>query len=204
MDIFKIYFDDNCNLIISLSIWIIIFFALISLIYFLIIRKKMRYDLVKVNIKLGNIGSAEFRPNKTDIQIAHKIWTELVTRKAAIPFDKENDVIEEVYNSWYAIFKKVRELIGEVPAELIRSNKSTKKIVEIATKTLNNGLRPHLTKWQSKFRSWNELNKEEFKDLTPQELQKKYPKYSELIEDLVKVNELLIQYAEELKKIIEK
>ncbi len=204
MDIFKIYFDDNYNLIISLSVWLIISIAIISLIYFFIIRKKMRYDLVKVNIKLGNIGSAEFRPNKTDIQIAHKIWTELVTRKAAIPIDKENDVIEEIYNSWYAIFQKVRELIGEVPAELIRSNKSTKKIVEIATKTLNDGLRPHLTKWQAKFRSWNESNKEDLKDLTPQELQKKYPQYSELVDDLVKVNELLIQYAEELKKIVEK
>jgi len=163
----------------------------------------MRFGLVKVDIKLGNVGSAEFRPNKNDLQIAHRIWTELVTRKAAIPIDKENDVIEEIYDSWYAMFQKVREFIGDIPADLIRHNKSTKEIVRIATQTLNDGLRPHLTKWQARFRTWSTSKKDKLMDMTPQEFQKDYPEYKYLIEDLMNVNQQLIQYAQELKKIID-
>lgn len=203
MDIFRLYFDDKCNLIISISIWFIVAVVILTVIYFIWIRKKMRFGLVKVDIKLGNVGSAEFRPNKNDLQIAHRIWTELVTRKAAIPIDKENDVIEEIYDSWYAMFQKVREFISDIPADLIRHNKSTKEIVRIATQTLNEGLRPHLTKWQARFRTWSASKKDKLMDMTPQDFQKDYPEYNYLIEDLMLVNGQLIQYAQELKKIID-
>ena len=203
MDLFRLFFDDKCNLIISISIWLIVVIIFILVIYLIWIRKRMRFGLVKVDIKLGNVGSAEFRPNKNDLQIAHRIWTELVTRKAAIPIDKENDVIEEIYDSWYAMFQKVREFIGDIPADLIRHNKSTKEIVRIATQTLNDGLRPHLTKWQARFRTWSTSKKDKLMDMTPQEFQKDYPEYKYLIEDLMNVNQQLIQYAQELKKIID-
>lgn len=203
MDLFRLFFDDNGNLIISISIWLIVVIIFILSIYLIWIRKRMRFGLVKVDIKLGNVGSAEFRPNKNDLQIAHRIWTELVTRKAAIPIDKENDVIEEIYDSWYAMFQKVREFIGDIPADLIRHNMSTKEIVRIATQTLNDGLRPHLTKWQARFRTWSTSKKDKLMDMTPQDFQKEYPEYKYLIEDLMLVNQQLIQYAQELKKIID-
>ncbi len=204
MDLFKLYFDENFNLIVQISIWLVVFVIVISLVYFIVIKKIYRYNLVKLDIKLGNVGSAEFRPNKTDLQIAHKIWTELITRKAAIPIDKENDIIEEIYDSWYALFQKVREFISEIPAELIRKNKSTKEIVRIATQTLNEGLRPHLTMWQARFRTWSSSKKDKMMDMTPQEFQKDYPQYKDLIDDLMNVNAQLMQYAQELKKIIDK
>jgi len=203
MDLFRLYFEDKCNLIISISSWLIVAIIFILAIYVIWIRRRMRFGLVKVDIKLGNVGSVEFRPNKNDLQIAHRIWTELVTRKAAIPIDKENDVIEEIYDSWYAMFQKVREFIGDIPADLIRHNKSTKEIVRIATQTLNDGLRPHLTKWQARFRTWSTSKKDKLMDMTPQDFQKDYPEYKYLIEDLMFVNEQLIQYAQELKKIID-
>lgn len=204
MDLFKLYLDENYNLIVQISIWLIILLNLIILVYFLVLKKVYRYNLVKLDIKLGNVGSAEFRPNKTDLQIAHKIWTELITRKAAIPIDQENDIIEEIYDSWYALFQKVREFISEIPAELIRKNKSTKEIIRIATQTLNEGLRPHLTMWQARFRTWSSSKKDKMMDMTPQEFQKEYPQYKDLIDDLLKVNAQLMQYAQELKKIIDK
>ncbi|MEP0984295.1 hypothetical protein [Ekhidna sp.] len=203
MDVFKVFFDDNWNLVIQISIWLVLLLLVLIGVYFIWLRFRMRFDLVKVDIKLGNVGVAEFRPNKTDLQIAHKIWTELVTRKAAIPIDKDHDVVEEIYNSWYAMFQKVREFISEIPAESIRKNKSTKEIVRIATQTLNDGLRPHLTRWQARFRTWSEAKKEKLMDMTPQELQQEYPEYNDLIEDLMRVNSQLIQYSQELKKIID-
>ena len=204
MDVFKVYFDNDYNLVVQISVWLILILVLLFLVYFFWLKNKFRYDLVKVDINLGNVGKAEFRPNKNDLQIAHKIWTELVTRKAAIPIDKDHDVIEEIYNSWYAMFQKVREFISDIPADLIRSNKSTKEIVRIATQTLNDGLRPHLTRWQARFRTWSESKKDEMMDMTPQEFQQKYPEYKDLIEDLMRVNGQLIQYSQELKKIIDK
>lgn len=204
MDVFKIYFDENYNLVIQISLWLVGILIILFLIYFFWLKNKLRYDLVKVDIKLGNVGTAEFRPNKSDLQIAHKIWTELVTRKAAIPIDKEHDVIEEIYNSWYTMFQKVREFISDIPADLIRNNKSTKEIVRIATQTLNDGLRPHLTRWQARFRTWSDAKKDKLMEMTPQELQKEYPEYNDLIEDLMKVNAQLIQYSQELKKIVDK
>lgn len=203
MDLIKIHFDNELNLVIQISIWVLGIIVLLSLIYFFWIRNKLRYDLVKVDIKLGNVGVAEFRPNKTDIQIAHKIWTELVTRKAAIPIDKDHDVIEDIYDSWYSMFQKVREFISDIPAHLIHKNKSTKEIIRIATQTLNDGLRPHLTRWQARYRTWSESKKEKLREMTPQEFQKEYPEYKDLIEDLMRVNHQLIQYAQELKKIID-
>lgn len=204
MDIFKVYFDNDSNLIIQISIWLVLTLIIVFTLYFLIVKRIFRYSLVKIDIKLGNVGTAEFRPNKNDLQIAHKIWTQLITRKAAIPIDKENDVIEEIYDSWYALFQKVREFISEIPAELIRNNSSTKEIVRIATQTLNDGLRPHLTKWQARFRQWSTAKKDKLMEMTPQDFQKEYPEYADLIVDLIKVNEQLIQYAQELKKIIDK
>ena len=203
MDFFKVYIDEHLNIVIQISVWIVIAVILLFILYYFLIRKFFKYNLVRVDIKLGNVGVAEFRPNKTDLQIAHKIWTELVTRKAAIPIDEDNDIIEDIYDSWYALFKKVRDFIGEIPADLVRNNKSTKEIIRIATQTLNEGLRPHLTKWQARFRTWSTSKKDKLMEMTPQEFQKEYPQYKDLIDDLMKVNRQLIQYAQELKKIID-
>lgn len=203
MDLFKIYFDtQKYTLSIDVSTWllsVLIILIIIAIIFRFSVR---RYRCVKLNIALGKIGSAEFSPNIEDLQIAHRIWTELITRKAAIPIDPDNDVITEVYDSWYALFTKVRELVANLPADLVRREKSTKEIVRIATATLNEGLRPHLTKWQVRFRNWYKANSEQLKTRSPQELQKDFPEFNELISDMLKINSQLIDYADELKKIL--
>lgn len=165
--------------------------------------KIRRFRLVKLDISLGKIGKAELQPNLEDIQIAHQIWTELVTRKAAIPIDPDHDVIVEVYDSWYALFTKIRDLIGNIPADLIKEEQSTKELIHIATATLNDGLRPHLTRWQARFRSWYDANAEKLKEVSPQELQRQFPKYSELISDMLKINQQMISYSKELKRLID-
>jgi hypothetical protein len=186
----------------EVSPWLIALLLVLVLLGILLRFSIRRYRLVKLDIALGNIGKAEFRPNVEDLQIAHRIWTELVTRKAAIPIDPDHDVIVEVYNSWYTLFTKVRELVANLPADLVRREKSTREIVRIATATLNEGLRPHLTQWQARFRNWYEANREQLKDKSPQELQKEFPEFNELISDMLKINSQLIAYANELKKLL--
>jgi len=100
------------------------------------------------------------------------------------------------------MFGRVRQLISDIPGQLLRKEESTQKLVRIATQTLNDGLRPHLTQWQARFRNWYAQHAEDLKTKTPQEVQRAFPQYSLLIDDMKKVNAQLIQYARELEKII--
>ena len=68
--------------------------------------------------------------------------------------------------------------------------------LDILIKTLNDGLRPHLTQWQAKFRRWYdiEIQKEENKDKTPQKIQSKYDEYESLVQDLKETNDKMVQF----------
>jgi hypothetical protein len=110
-------------------------------------RRLPSWSVIEAEVQLGGIGAVKIRPSTEDIQVAHKAWVELVTRKAAIPFDEEHDVITEVYSSWYALFQEMRGLVKTIPAEKVRESKDTQKLVRLLVDALNNGLRPHLTKW---------------------------------------------------------
>ena len=133
--------------------------------------------------------------------MAHQIWTELVTRKAALPFDPEHDVILEVYDSWYAMFGRVRELVAEIPATLVRDEKSTQELVRIATEALNLGLRPHLTTWQARFRNWYAHQQDQLQSRAPQDVQRDYPDYESLVSDLLEVNRKMIAYSAALRRL---
>jgi len=202
IEIISIVIDEKLSLIISISPIIILIVIFFSILLLLFTKKIKHFKLEKLNIKLGNVGSVDIKPNTYDLQIAHRIWTELVTRKAAIVIDIENDVIIEIYNSWFELFKQVRTYISEIPADMVKSNKSTRKIVDVAIDTLNLGLRPHLTMWQAKFRYWYEEASKKESNISPQELQKKYPEYTALVNDIMKVNSEMIEYANELKRLL--
>lgn len=76
------------------------------------------------------------------------------------------------------------------------------ELIELATKVLNNGLRPHLTKWQARYRKWYESAvKESDAKLSPQDIQKQYPYYDKLLSDLIETNKRMIAYKELMYKI---
>lgn len=156
---------------------------------------------VELNITLAGIGNVKIKPNNEVIQIAHKAWTEIITRKAGLKFDQEDDVLVEVYDSWHDLFSELRTLIKEIPASQLR-NENTKRLVDTLVKSLNLGLRPHLTKYQARFRKWYEIELSKNTKLSPQEIQQKYPKYKELVADLLSINGELVEYASQLKKLI--
>jgi hypothetical protein len=160
-----------------------------------------KYGVVEVDISLGKVGHVRLQPNTKDAQVAHEIWTELVTRKAAVPIDTDRDVIGEIYDSWYTLFQRVRTLIATIPADLLRRDASTRELVRIATQTLNEGLRPHLTRWHAEFRNWMRQHENELKEKSPQEVQRAYPRYADLIGDMRRVNTELVAYAAALEKI---
>lgn len=203
-DVLRIYVEKG-TLKLELSLLALLILAVLLGALFFVGRrfwKLRRFRAVEVEIALGNVGKVTLQPNIQDIQIAHKIWVELTTRKAAVPLDEDHDVLVEVYDSWFALFQNVRTLLAEVPGSLIRTEHSTQELARIATETLNKGLRPHLTRWQARFRSWWEQNQGQLATKTPQELQREFPQYAQLIQELRAVNQDLRQYADALGHIV--
>ena len=145
----------------------------------------------------------KLKPNLTDKQIAYEIWVELSTRKIGLKIDLEHDIIIEVYDSWYAFFGITRNLIRSI--DIIKlGDPSTEKIVSLSIDILNEGVRPHLTKWQSRYRYWlkKELEKEDAEDTSIQDIQKRFPGYEELTKDLLRVNKNLIAYRKKLHEML--
>lgn len=190
---------DNVIVAIGLIIITLILIYLIYKIFKYFLAKK--FKVVEMNISIANIGNISIEKNKDISRIAHKAWVEIMTRKVGLLFEEDKDVIVEVYNSWYSLFGIIRDLLKEI--EPRKKDKDLEKLENVLVQTLNYGLRPHLTKWQAKYRRWynQEIEKETNNELSPQEIQKKYKKYDELICDLKETNKQMVQFAEELKKL---
>lgn len=161
-----------------------------------------RFEIDQAQFGLGE-QKVTLRPNETDRQIAYKIWVELSTRKIGLPIDFDDDVIAEIYDSWYNFFAVTRELIKDVPVSKFR-RKDTEKIIILSIEVLNTGIRPHLTKWQARFRRWYErsLAQDKNAELPPQDIQKDFPHYEELTADLETVNQRLIRYREKMYELV--
>lgn len=141
------------------------------------------------------------RPNNMDRQIAYSIWVELSTRKVGLPIELDDDVIAEIYDSWYAFFGVTRELIKDIPVSKVR-NDSTGKIINLSIEVLNEGLRPHLTKWQARFRHWYGAQMETKPDASPQDVQKRFPEYEALSTEMLEVNQRLRNYRKRMYELV--
>ena len=189
--------------------WVIllVFLALIIVLY--LSRKYLKRkvsnlfaDEISFEINLGFIKiDQKVKRDFQNLYIANRIYIELVTRKAALEIDPEFDVIKEVYDSWYKMFDIIRSEIKNIPGEYLVNN-SAKELINLTIQILNEGMRPHLTTYQAKFRSWYELKLKEQEGDAPQKIQKGYPDYDELIESMLGVNQLLIIFSNKLENFI--
>ena len=209
MDIIRIFLDADFNIgiIIHKYLWLIL---LAFIVIWVCLKSrpinwnvvKRPYEIDETTIGIGN-NVITLKPNYKDLQIAYALWVELSTRKIGLPLDFENDVIVEVLDSWYEFFRITRELLKQVPISRVHANKETRTMVNIAIEVLNQGMRPFLTKWQARFRKWylEELEKDENKALSPQEIQRKYPQYDALVREMQVVNQNMINYRKLLKEL---
>lgn len=207
-DHFRLILDHGLGLTIEASgplvlTLIIVVILAIGLRLILSFRGPWRaFEIDEAEFGLGD-QKVKIRPNDIDRQIAYKIWVELSTRKVGLEIDLDNDVISEIYDSWYSFFSVTRELIKDVPVSKFR-RKDTERIIALSIDVLNSGIRPHLTKWQARFRRWYEfqLAKDENADLHPQDIQKKFPDYEELQKDIMAVNKNLIGYRKKMHQLV--
>ena len=207
-DYLRLTLDSNFVVTLVINPWVIggivLLIALIVLIrFYLIGRNPWRaFEIDEAEFGIGD-QKVTLRPNNIDRQIAYKIWVELSTRKIGLEIDLDNDVVSEIYDSWYNFFSVTRELIKDVPVTKFR-RKDTEQIIRLSIDVLNSGIRPHLTKWQARFRRWYEsqLKKEENSEINPQDIQKKFPDYKELENDMMSINKHLIDYRRKMYQII--
>ena len=204
-DLFSVTLTKDWDVNLHMTPLPIIMIALILLLVWVGFRWFAARRLTDFEIEGAELGIGDykvsFKPNETDRQIAYSIWVELSTRKIGLPIDVEDDVIAEIYDSWYSFFGVTRELIKDIPVSKVR-NDSTGKIIELSIEVLNEGLRPHLTKWQARYRHWYQGQMEKREDASPQELQKKFPDYDALCADLLTINNRLITYRVKLNELV--
>ena len=74
----------------------------------LMFHNNIEIDSAEIGIQGQKI---KIKPNYTNIDIAYKIWVELNTRKIGLAIDFDNDVIVEIYKSWYQFFGITREFM---------------------------------------------------------------------------------------------
>ena len=163
-------------------------------------RRISDFEIDGAEVGIGDFKMA-FKPNDTDRQIAYSIWVELSTRKIGLPIDLDHDVISDVYDSWYNFFGVTRELVKTIPVSKVR-NDSTGKIIKLSIEVLNEGLRPHLTQWQARYRRWYEHKIKDNFDMSPQDIQKGFPEYDALSSDLLAVNNRLIKYRSKMHDLV--
>lgn len=210
--IIEFFFDKgNFTFSLILNIWIILIVIALSLIIRGAIKhykEKQSIDKdiipIKLKYKLGG-GEIEYQivRNYQNIEIAHKIYIELITRKAAIQIEEEKDVIVEVYNSWYSLFQITRNELKSFNGKLLKDNNTSQELVRLLTDILNKGLRPHLTEYQARFRKWYSEQLEKNEDKSPQDIQSEFKDINELLNSMKEVNTTLIEYSEQLRKIID-
>lgn len=195
--------DFSLSLTFSLSVLVIISVIIVILIVikWFINKKSVQFEIEAAEIGIGS-HKITFKPNIKDKEIAYKIWVELSTRKIGLPINLTDDVISEIYDSWYNFFSITRELIKDIPVNKLK-NDSTRQIVDLSINVLNEGLRPHLTLWQARFKHWYDIQiNNNTGDFDPQSIQAKYPKFDVLKNDLIKVNNGLMKYRERMKELV--
>ncbi len=204
--LFSIALLKNLTLVVSIDTFTVLMICLGILLFYSIIQifrsnHSPKYEIDRAEFGLGN-GKIILKPNVKDREIAYAIWVELSTRKIGLTIDLNDDVIIEIYESWYSFFSITRDLIKDIPVQKL-NDESTRQIIQLSIDVLNDGLRPHLTSWQARFRHWWERAlKSSPDDVDPQALQTKYPSYQQLSKDLLSVNSRLIAYRTQMKILV--
>ena len=173
------------------------FLACVSVIIVIVVwSKKHRTTSVSIGLPF-KLGQMTFDTTPQDRIVAWHLYVHLSTRKAALPFDDEHDSIEDIYDSLYSLFEITRNLLTQLPPRHFNKKDG---VADLLIKVLNEGVRPHLTRWQVEFRSWMDRAKtlKENNSRSPLEIQKDFPSYDELVKDLKSTNTELSKLAYEL------
>ena len=190
------------DLLSSSSFWLGVSVGLFlsALTWLLFLRRRLRATQVEISLPFG-LGNITYEATDRDRVLAWKMYVQLKTRKAALPFDEDHDVIAYVFDSLHEVFPITRELLSEVSPH---HGESQRSIADFVLRVLNDGIRPHLTRWHATYGRWWDTAVEvpENKNKSLLEIQRAFPRYKELTTELKRMNDELAKYAEELLAVV--
>lgn len=162
----------------------------------LVFRRRTVAHSVSIGLPFG-LGSATFDLTSKDRIAAWKLHIQLVTRKAALPFDQKDDVVADVFASLFELFQVTRDLLLELPPS---NSNDQHGVAGLIIRVLNMGIRPTLTRWHADYRRWWEaaLQLPANAGRPPQEIQRDYPRYPDLVADLGRMNIELSKFSDQL------
>ena len=203
MYIFSIEFDGWSTILLRLN-WfaLLIFASLAGLALFAFRYRKQQLNKRVITVDESNLGigsnTMQITCTKRDRDIAYDLWVELSTRQIGDRFDADTDVLTDVFESWSEFASVARTTMSSIAA--LKASSSSQLII-MTEQMLNKSLRPQLAKWQTKYNKWYQDAAAENKAMTPQELQKTYPEYDQLLSDVVKTNQHMINFKDLMKQI---
>lgn len=143
-----------------------------------------------INITEFSFAGLTFSFKKTDEVIKTKIRNHLNTKRSLFYFLEDYDNIYDVINTWYDTLLYVRGLLTAV-----ENGKALSKECDDELQELILDLNLFLTKYQSNYRRWYEIEiKKDFKPFA--ELQKEYYRYSEIVADIGILNQQMRQHGD--------
>lgn len=169
------------------------------LVLWIVFRRRTGVKSVSVGLPFG-LGSATFDLTPKDRIAAWKLHVQLVTRKAALPFDPKEDVIADVMASLHELFQVTRDLL----LEMSPTNSADRNgVAGLIVRVLNMGIRPTLTRWHADYRRWwdSAVQLPGNASRSPQDIQRNYPRYAELVTDIGRMNIELSKFSDELALI---
>lgn len=202
LDLIKLSVAKSGSVEVTLSPWLIGLLILWSVVtWWIIWPKSPDWEPSEVTVEFPKIGKVVMKPSVEVATIAYQAWSEITTRKAHQEFDEENDVISDIYDSWYELFGVFRTLLKTIPVERLRLSPDARQLRDYMGSMMNEVLRPHLTRHQARFRAWFAGELARNPNVAPQTLQRSYPEYESLVRDLKHTCEQFLRFAEGLGAI---
>ncbi|PZC48564.1 MAG: hypothetical protein DK306_000827 [Chloroflexi bacterium] len=177
-------------------------FALLAVVvttaFFLFLLAVNRLALSSATLSIPGLANFTFEASRPERNVAWALYVELRTRKAALPFDPEHDLIVEVYDSLYELFPRIRSLLDSIPPR-----EPDPDLANLVLRVQNDVIRGHLTRWQARFRHWyeHEIAQPSNAGEDPVGLQRRFESYDNLVADMQEMNRLLDSMASSLLEI---
>jgi hypothetical protein len=147
----------------------------------------------------GGSAGQNLLPEKSQ-QAAMAVIVKLRTLRIAQGVDLGVDELPKVYDAAYREFQAIRSLLENYPAAEARYSQASRASLEIGFAVLDEGLRPHLTLWRSRFMSW--WDQHPAKGGSVQKRQINFPEIEELTHDLAATSRRLIQLRQKLERAV--
>lgn len=177
---------------------------------FLVFCTIVKTERIKIKSRLPFLNiEADFIPNVTEKIAAWEIYVELATRITLINLKEDFGSLREVLTSMYNFFKVTREILKKHGPEVGKPKELKKKEISlgmIAIDILNQVLRPFMSKWHILLSEYEELKVQSISSIKYEkewemnkqfrselkEIQRKLNDYSNLLLDILKIDNLHI------------